>query len=441
MNVVHQARRWLTAQAATGQPIQRLLSGSPKRQNVVRFSLNGSSNSYNAGAEGSSFELPSAGLLVLGLLSGGLTGRSLRRAFQDKDRDANEECTGKRLAILLFDALRRHMRPTQFNAFANSFVTQTGINSVVSANEISSSTSRSQSGSSSSSSSLEDTLHEFEEEVSRCSGQTSNSLAIAHVRQMQDWDGAAQLFMEGAESNYARAQFNLGLCYEQGKGVPKDIHIAAEHYARAAKQGHSKAQFQIAMLLAQGLLETKNPWPKALKLLELAASKGLNNAQTYLGLCYLYGSGVEQQPSKGLALLSAAAEQNDPVALYSLGTLHESGTVVSKDLAHAAFLYERAAALGHSDAAYNLAVFYENGTGVRARSATQAAKWYKKAARLGNRDAMYNLGVMYAYGAPGVQADCERAVRYLKGAASLGDFEAQEELTKVLAKCNPMAPQ
>ena len=43
----------------------------------------------------------------------------------------------------------------------------------------------------------------------------------------------------------AVAQFNLGVCYEKGTGVPKDAARAVEWYTRAAEAGDSDAQFNL----------------------------------------------------------------------------------------------------------------------------------------------------------------------------------------------------
>ena len=46
--------------------------------------------------------------------------------------------------------------------------------------------------------------------------------------------------MRAARSNDTRAQFNLGVCYQEGLGVEKDLHKAAKWYCRAviAPQEH-----------------------------------------------------------------------------------------------------------------------------------------------------------------------------------------------------------
>ena len=45
-----------------------------------------------------------------------------------------------------------------------------------------------------------------------------------------------------AKQGYASAQFNLGLMYRKGKGVPQDYKTAVQWYRLAAEQGHTGAQ-------------------------------------------------------------------------------------------------------------------------------------------------------------------------------------------------------
>ena len=47
--------------------------------------------------------------------------------------------------------------------------------------------------------------------------------------------------MRTAERGHAEAQYQLGLLYEYGNGVEKDIARAVEYYQKAAEQGHPKA--------------------------------------------------------------------------------------------------------------------------------------------------------------------------------------------------------
>jgi len=74
------------------------------------------------------------------------------------------------------------------------------------------------------------------------------------------------------------AQYLLGLCYTEGKGVPKDDAEAVKWYRMAAEQGHAQAQ---------------------------------NN----LGACYARGEGVPKDAVTAYMWLNLASAQGHPIAM------------------------------------------------------------------------------------------------------------------------------
>ncbi len=57
---------------------------------------------------------------------------------------------------------------------------------------------------------------------------------------------AAHWFAKAAEQGHKRAQNHLGLLYARGEGVEKDLAQAAHWYAKAAEQGFDKAKQALA---------------------------------------------------------------------------------------------------------------------------------------------------------------------------------------------------
>ncbi|WP_244060856.1 tetratricopeptide repeat protein, partial [Aeromonas caviae] len=57
---------------------------------------------------------------------------------------------------------------------------------------------------------------------------------------------------KAAEQGNASAQFNLGLIYAKGQGVPQDYKQAAVWYRKAAEQSNVEAQNNLAVLYAEG---------------------------------------------------------------------------------------------------------------------------------------------------------------------------------------------
>ncbi len=63
---------------------------------------------------------------------------------------------------------------------------------------------------------------------------------------------AAHQLREAAEKGIAAAQFNLGVLYASGTGVPKDAVKAVEWYRKAALQGFPQAQFNLSLAYEEG---------------------------------------------------------------------------------------------------------------------------------------------------------------------------------------------
>ncbi|KAF7240491.1 DAP3-binding cell death enhancer 1, partial [Varanus komodoensis] len=82
----------------------------------------------------------------------------------------------------------------------------------------------------------------------------SNILGLAHMQEGQH-PTAFSCFKLAADQNYSKSQFNVGLCYEHGRGTKKDVakvlwpFPAVLYYRRAALQGHSRAQRRYAKWL------------------------------------------------------------------------------------------------------------------------------------------------------------------------------------------------
>ena len=56
------------------------------------------------------------------------------------------------------------------------------------------------------------------------------------------YPGAVKCFRQAAEQGHAEAQYNLGVCYANGCGMPKDLQQAIYWYTKAAEQGNEDAQ-------------------------------------------------------------------------------------------------------------------------------------------------------------------------------------------------------
>jgi TonB family protein len=69
---------------------------------------------------------------------------------------------------------------------------------------------------------------------------------------MGDYKTALEVWRPLAEEGNARAQNNLGVMYENGKGVPQNIAEAVKWYRLAAEQGYGGAQNNLGLIYAIG---------------------------------------------------------------------------------------------------------------------------------------------------------------------------------------------
>ena len=98
---------------------------------------------------------------------------------------------------------------------------------------------------------------------------------------------------KAAEQGYAPVQYNLGICYELGEGVPQDHEQAAKWYRKAAEWGYAPAQYNLGLcyILGAGVPQDHE---QAAKWYRKAAEQGVAGAQYHLGGCYHNGEGVPQ---------------------------------------------------------------------------------------------------------------------------------------------------
>ena len=76
-----------------------------------------------------------------------------------------------------------------------------------------------------------------------------------------------------AEQGNASAQFNLGLMYDNGEGVPEDDREAVKWYRKAAEQGNLFAQYNLGVMYAKGE-GVPEDYVKAYAWVNLAAARG-----------------------------------------------------------------------------------------------------------------------------------------------------------------------
>ena len=164
-----------------------------------------------------------------------------------------------------------------------------------------------------------------------------------------NYSEAVKYYRQAADKGNAQAQFDLGSCYERGRGVSRDLAEAFKWYKKSAEQGNKFAQYSLSLCYENGNGVTMN-YSEAAKWVRKSAEQGYHFAEKQLGYYYYYGIGVTKNYTEAFKWYSKAAKHGNLEAYYSLGTCYQDGKGVSKDLSQAKYWYQEAADKGHSGA-------------------------------------------------------------------------------------------
>jgi TPR repeat protein len=181
----------------------------------------------------------------------------------------------------------------------------------------------------------------------------------------QDYAEAAKWYRLAAEQGLVAAKENLGVLYDTGRGVPKDFAEAARWWREAAEQGDAKAQVRLGdrygretcRVMADNPASTKESirkclteqgvpqdYGEAVKWYRMAAEQGDAAGQVMLGLMYDLGRGVPLNPVEAVKWYSMAADKGDVAGQSDLGLSYSNGTGVPKDYVLAYMWFDLAAA-------------------------------------------------------------------------------------------------
>ncbi len=97
--------------------------------------------------------------------------------------------------------------------------------------------------------------------------------------QKGDYVGAAKEWRPMAEAGDPIAQYNMGLLYLDGHGVPQSPAEAANWFRRAAEQDYTDAQHNLGAMYGSGQ-GVKRDYVQAYKWLNICAAKGNDGCKT-----------------------------------------------------------------------------------------------------------------------------------------------------------------
>jgi len=197
-----------------------------------------------------------------------------------------------------------------------------------------------------------------------------------------DYSRALSIWEPLAREGVARAQNNIGACFAEGLGIPRNREMALKWLTLAATAGDPVGQRNYAAFHMQGVTGSDPDYALA--------------AQYY----------------------QKAAEQGDPTAQDMLSWMLIEGEVIATDYVEARRLAELAAAQGNAASMTRLGMILHNALGVE-RDAKAAADWWRKAATRGDADGQAMLGAAYHLGS-GVARDPVEAFAWLTRARNGG---------------------
>ncbi len=149
-----------------------------------------------------------------------------------------------------------------------------------------------------------------------------------------DFESPFETVLLCAQQGHAFAQYNLGLRYAAGAGVPQDDVQALRWFRLAAEQGFAEAQFSLGFMYANGRGVPQDD-SETVRWYRLAAEQGYASAQSNLGFMYANGRGVPQDDAEAVRWYRLAAEQGVADAQGNLGSMYGNGRGVSQDYVEA----------------------------------------------------------------------------------------------------------
>jgi uncharacterized protein len=186
-----------------------------------------------------------------------------------------------------------------------------------------------------------------------------------------DYAAAIAEFTPLAEQGEAEAQYQLGLLFLFGHGVPRDdaqanawFRKAFAGFSKAAADGSAEAQDRLGGMYITGD-GVHQDYTQAAAWFSKSAAQGNANAQYHLGIfVYANGYGAPQDWTKAVSWYSKAAAQGNVQAQFALGLLNYHGVHVPKNYANALAWFREGAAQGDPESFYELSKMYADGAGV-----------------------------------------------------------------------------
>ena len=111
-----------------------------------------------------------------------------------------------------------------------------------------------------------------------------------------------------ADKGDANAEWQLGVAYQEGDGVKKDLAQAVKLFKSSAEKNNNEGAYRYGLALLKGLGVLQS-YKEAIYWLEKSANAGNKDAQYDLGNIYRYQNGVKVDMKRAYMWFSLAAAQ------------------------------------------------------------------------------------------------------------------------------------
>ena len=162
---------------------------------------------------------------------------------------------------------------------------------------------------------------------------------------LKNYSEALKLFTLAAQKGHVLSQYNLGVMYSKGQGIPKNNYESLKWYTEAAINGDINAQYSVGIRYEKGIGTPPNT-SLALKWIRLAAEKGYSKAQLTLAAKFYYGNGVRRNYQAAYKWYTKSAEQGNMDAQRMVANMSEYGVGVVSNIKTAIYWYEKLAKRG-----------------------------------------------------------------------------------------------
>lgn len=174
---------------------------------------------------------------------------------------------------------------------------------------------------------------------------------------MKNWSKKTLKILGLAANGVAEAQYELGVCYLDGKGVPQNNKLAIDWLIKASDQDNEDANYMLYNCYTNGIAVNQNhkvalgflvkaaegtnkyaqfeladyymgqnKYQTAIEWYKKSARQEYAPAQCELGRCYYYGIGSFKAEVMGKQWLERAAEKNYPQAQDLLNKIERART-------------------------------------------------------------------------------------------------------------------